>query len=1142
MKEFVAENNICGQTILLLVSRGNAIIAELLRLKDYVPKVFKLENKEDVQKYGQIIFDFAYFKTSDVLEDQIESNENLRDLDEEFRDNHLEILKRFYLLFESIHSYIIDLNKYIEELETGFYLNYSLDIVFLDIEGKQLLCEGLFLYGLMLLLMDSSIEGCVRERLLVSYYRYTSQRKNTKSSFDEVCKLLRDTGFTATKKPMNYPEDYFKRIPIKIDYIELVIGRLRADDIYSQITYYPLPKHRSTALSTQASMLYISLFFASPILHSQAATMREIVDKFFSDNWIISVYMGHLVNLIESWDNFKAAKLALNNTLDISNIKMCASNYGTNVQELLKTTGNLLKEGTITRDTFLKDTNSIINTLRESNATIRWLILHTRNEHLDRSKKVKQYRDLTIAESNCEQSNIFKLLLNTAQLELVSKELFQKVLNDKSKRWESFKQDSCESLSELSEVFGGTKPLSKIKKNENLEAWFKEIAKQVESLNEEDSNSSRKLVQLIQALEEVQEYHQLDNNLQVVQCLIDIRNNLHLMIKTMNIKEDVLINLQIIGDISYAWELIDVYTPIMQNGIKKEPKLVTKLRAVFLKLASAMEFPLIRINQAHSEDLISVSEYYSRELEIYIRKVLQIIPKSMFQKLGRIIEIQRSVLKEIPASIEKEKLKEYAQLEERFEFAELTHLASIFSQGMLMMKSTLVGVVRLDAKKLLEDGIRKELVQYISEALHSELKFETKSKLNLKEKLKLLGCTMEGYKKSFEYIQDYINVNGLKIWQEEVTRIINYNVEQECNSFLRNKTHFWQSAFQSRYVPIPSFPSTDESVNFIGRLSREIIKLTDPRSAVYLKETSTWYDIKHHKPIFNKVTVDSISQVIEIAGLVGLDRLFSFMITTALQKIVLLLEMKDKQNNSWLNVMTTIKSDLKNSNISDMQNPLKTYQVYINRATKIWAEFLDKLLLIGQLQLLRNLINLCLNNSCRFNANDLLSALRCLDKALMIQIKEDDKHPSEGFLFKISEYFNYAGLGAPLDKIYVTSKSELDHSIALFIFVLAHVNKMFLPQISGQYRKNDQIDGVAVSVGIHTIVKQFHTNVNKEFIKLICEYIIQLIKFNKLKNNETGLEVTLMLNFMNCYTDYSECSRKFFREYLPDEILYTYTQ
>lgn len=54
-------------------------------------------------------------------------------------------------------------------------------------------------------------------------------------------------------------------------------------------------------------------------------------------------------------------------------------------------------------------------------------------------------------------------------------------------------------------------------------------------------------------------------------------------------------------------------------------------------------------------------------------------------------------------------------------------------------------------------------------------------------KLKEMAATMDGFHRSFEYIQDYVNIYGLKIWQEEVSRIINYNVEQECNNFLRTK-------------------------------------------------------------------------------------------------------------------------------------------------------------------------------------------------------------------------------------------------------------------------------------------------------------------------------------------------------------------
>lgn len=38
--EFLAENNVCGQTILQIVAEGNTIICELLRLKEFIPEVF----------------------------------------------------------------------------------------------------------------------------------------------------------------------------------------------------------------------------------------------------------------------------------------------------------------------------------------------------------------------------------------------------------------------------------------------------------------------------------------------------------------------------------------------------------------------------------------------------------------------------------------------------------------------------------------------------------------------------------------------------------------------------------------------------------------------------------------------------------------------------------------------------------------------------------------------------------------------------------------------------------------------------------------------------------------------------------------------------------------------------------------------
>ena len=76
---------------------------------------------------------------------------------------------------------------------------------------------------------------------------------------------------------------------------------------------------------------------------------------------------------------------------------------------------------------------------------------------------------------------------------------------------------------------------------------------------------------------------------------------------------------------------------------------------------------------------------------------------------------------DVPTRLDKDKLKDYSQLNERFEVARLTYQISVFTEGVLAMKSTLYGVVKVDPKQLLEDGIRKELVRMITTTLHQGL-------------------------------------------------------------------------------------------------------------------------------------------------------------------------------------------------------------------------------------------------------------------------------------------------------------------------------------------------------------------------------------------------------------------------------------
>jgi hypothetical protein len=44
--------------------------------------------------------------------------------------------------------------------------------IIMDDNGKQLMTEAVYLFGVMLILLDELIDGVVRERMLISYLRY----------------------------------------------------------------------------------------------------------------------------------------------------------------------------------------------------------------------------------------------------------------------------------------------------------------------------------------------------------------------------------------------------------------------------------------------------------------------------------------------------------------------------------------------------------------------------------------------------------------------------------------------------------------------------------------------------------------------------------------------------------------------------------------------------------------------------------------------------------------------------------------------------------------------------------------------------------------------------------------------------------
>lgn len=837
--------------LLLLVSRGHVAIAELHRLADLVPEVFRLSNRADQQRYSDLLPDFTYFANVDQFERRIEQQASLQKVDEELRSNYGDLLQQFYSLFERIQQYVFDLRRLLDEIDGSDHVHQTLEMMLSDFEGRQLLCESVYVCGLLLFILDFKLCGPLRERLLVAHFRYAAQQTKSECNVEDVCKLIRSTGFVAAvvesgilvtpaRRPALYPVEYFRRAQLCPNHLHLIVGRLRSDDLYNQIAVYPMPNQRSTALTSQAAILFVVLFFVPDTLTNENAIMREVSDKFFSDNHVLSVHMGLVFNLVDAWDSFRAAKSALGNALDSTRLRRVAAQHGANMQTQSDQIRSWLTEGTLTERSVLMHSHKLFALIRETNVSLRWTLLHTHTPtggvELSGSsgRKQRQLRDTIVAEIKFDPATVLDLLLSVAQLEQSVERIYRLLCKNRTTAWNQHRMECYDRSIELSEVFAGKRPLTRIDCNVKLEQWFGQFATQLKSLELDGDDcevSVQKIVKLSRALQQVREFRQLESHAQVKQHLTECDLALQSMLKINCIGDTFLQNLNVVCDLSYAWEIIRSYTSHMQTQIHKDANLVIKLRAVFLKLASALDVPLLRIHQANADELQHVSQFYSSELVRYVRDVLHVIPETLFRHMNAIVQLQTDTIKVLPTYVRRDQLSSYAQSNERLEVAHLTHSISLLTQGLLSMRSTLFGVIRIDASRILEDGIRRELVKQLSNAFHSTFTFAPKQRpAELARRLERLHMQMDGYRRSFEYMQDYVCVYGLKIWQEELNRVLNYHVEQECNPFLARKVLDWESLYQNSHIPIPLQRSAESGViTFVGQLVKEMIRITDPK-------------------------------------------------------------------------------------------------------------------------------------------------------------------------------------------------------------------------------------------------------------------------------------------------------------------------
>jgi WASH complex subunit strumpellin len=557
---------------------------------------------------------------------------------------------------------------------------------------------------------------------VIAYFRLFG-RDGDISRIDLICRLTKSTGilppppppaaasssnaasssaaaspppgaFSYADRSFKYPTDdekLFDRFPLPPDLIRNVVGCLISDDVYRQSSAFPNIDHRSTRLSRQASMLYVILYFDPVLLRDERAKMREIVDKYFHDNWVVHVYAGVTADLGLEWDRFAAARSALGNVLSPDGVRRMHVGNAKLIGQCMAELRAYLTMGILTDAFVLDNRHDLLNCLRRCNIAIRWRVLHRRTSDPAYRAIVCVAPDRVTTDPRLEadfainDTHVVSLILLTSQLELQLKSIFRDLLGRRGSIWAVCRSRACGIMGDLADYYRGDRTLARVSRHEGLIQWFGSMAGEIGDLAYDgDAHftvTGRRIQLCVRALEEVEAYDMVDRDVQVKAFLGESRDLLLQMARAVGVTEDVCEDIRWISDMSYGIESMRSYVQIVHSRISKDPSNVSLLQGFFAKLSSSLDGSVERLRQLGSPEVDRVTGYYSSRLVSFVRDVLGIVPVSVFAILVQMSDILERRLQRLPSRVQGDKLIAYAQLGERYKLNMMAHEISIFADG-----------------------------------------------------------------------------------------------------------------------------------------------------------------------------------------------------------------------------------------------------------------------------------------------------------------------------------------------------------------------------------------------------------------------------------------------------------------------------
>jgi WASH complex subunit strumpellin len=441
-------------------------------------------------------------------------------------------------------------------------------------------------------------------------------------------------------------------------------------------------------------MLYVILFFDPTVLREEHAKLREIVDKNFNDNWVVHVYAGMTADLSIEWDRFAAARSALDNVLSVDNVRGMHVRNAKLVGQCMAELRAYLTMGILTDSFVLDNRHDLLNCLRRCNITIRWRVLHRRTANPAYHKIVCVASDAVTTDPKLEadyainDTHVVSLILLTSQLELQLKGIFRDLLEKKESIWVGCRGRIRDIMMDLADHYKGDQTLARVTRHDGLIQWFGSMAGEINDLAYDGgvhfTVTGRRIQLCVQALQEVEMYDMVDRDVQVKALLKESRDLLLQMARAVGVNEGVCEDIRCISDMSYGIESMKSYIQIIHSRISKDPSNVSLLQGFFMKLSSSLDGPVERLRQLKSQDVAWVTMYYSSQLVTFVRKVLGVVPVSVFATLVQMSDILERRLQRLPSRVQGDKLIAFAQLGERYKLSMMAHEISIFADGELL--------------------------------------------------------------------------------------------------------------------------------------------------------------------------------------------------------------------------------------------------------------------------------------------------------------------------------------------------------------------------------------------------------------------------------------------------------------------------